>query len=372
MTLDFAAQRTSLTSYTPTSGSRFATFADSSDEGPRVLENIDAAEHVRAYQAGLHATKQLRDKKNSLSPTQRANARKKAAAGEIAAERLVESMLKLSTRIVREIAETRHGRDGAASMLDDLISEAHLAVLEAAKSFDPSKDVVSAVGPPSRYATRFAPSSWRRTTRGSRSTHLGHVYDAEQSPERHDLAMKLGRNPTMTELKKHMVNVCMEWAFDHLKPEEQELPLGKRQEAALAKLRKQGTLSAIENLEDALNSGAHPVRLDTPVNDDEDSGSWANFLPSEGEDTKAHDKLVLQELRDLLLNAIAPLSERERTIILYRFGFVDGEVWTYRAIGDMFSASLRNASARSRRAFVPFPSEPESEYASQLSGHLLG
>lgn len=174
----------------------------------------------------------------------------------------------------------------------------------------------------------------------------------------------------MTELKKHMVNVCMEWAFDHLKPEEQELPLGKRQEAALAKLRKQGTLSAIENLEDALNSGAHPVRLDTPVNDDEDSGSWANFLPSEGEDTKAHDKLVLQELRDLLLNAIAPLSERERTIILYRFGFVDGEVWTYRAIGDMFSISAERVRQieESVRTFL----RTESEYASQLSGHLLG
>ena len=370
MTLDFAAQRTSLTSYTPTSGSRFATFADSSDEGPRVLENIDAAEHVRAYQAGLHATKQLRDKKNSLSPTQRANARKKAAAGEIAAERLVESLLKLSTRIVREIAETRHGRDGAASMLDDLISEAHLAVLEAAKSFDPSKDVGF-----SRWAAQQVRNTIRTIVMEENDSGFK-IYSSwarvrrRAIPERHDLAMKLGRNPTMTELKKHMVNVCMEWAFDHLKPEEQELPLGKRQEAALAKLRKQGTLSAIENLEDALNSGAHPVRLDTPVNDDEDSGSWANFLPSEGEDTKAHDKLVLQELRDLLLNAIAPLSERERTIILYRFGFVDGEVWTYRAIGDMFSISAERVRQieESVRTFL----RTESEYASQLSGHLLG
>lgn len=370
MTLDFAAQRTSLTSYTPTSGSRFATFADSSDEGPRVLENIDAAEHVRAYQAGLRATKQLRDKKNSLSPTQRANARKQAAAGEIAAERLVESMLKLSTRIVREIAETRHGRDGAASMLDDLISEAHLAVLEAAKSFDPSKDVGF-----SRWAAQQVRNTIRTIVMEENDSGFK-IYSSwarvrrRAIPERHDLAMKLGRNPTMTELKKHMVNVCMEWAFDHLKPEEQELPLGKRQEAALAKLRKQGTLSAIENLEDALNSGAHPVRLDTPVNDDEDSGSWANFLPSEGEDTKAHDKLVLQELRDLLLNAIAPLSERERTIILYRFGFVDGEVWTYRAIGDMFSISAERVRQieESVRTFL----RTESEYASQLSGHLLG
>ena len=326
---------------------------------------------MRAYQAGLHATKQLRDKKNFLlSPTQRANARKKAAAGEIAAERLVESMLKLSTRIVREIAETRHGRDGAASMLDDLISEAHLAVLEAAKSFDPSKDVGF-----SRWAAQQVRNTIRTIVMEENDSGFK-IYSSwarvrrRAIPERHDLAMKLGRNPTMTELKKHMVNVCMEWAFDHLKPEEQELPLGKRQEAALAKLRKQGTLSAIENLEDALNSGAHPVRLDTPVNDDEDSGSWANFLPSEGEDTKAHDKLVLQELRDLLLNAIAPLSERERTIILYRFGFVDGEVWTYRAIGDMFSISAERVRQieESVRTFL----RTESEYASQLSGHLLG
>ena len=368
MTLDFAAQRSSLTRSTPDSGSHFASSTESSDDGPRVLEDVDASEHVRVYQAGLRAAKNLKSKKSQYTAEQRARARKKIAAGEQAASRLVESMLKLSTRIVREIAETRHGREGAAPMLEDLISEAHLAVLEAAKSFDPTKDVGF---------SRWAAQQVRNTIR----THVMEDNDSgfkiysswsrvrrRAIPERHDLAMKLGRNPNMVELKKHMVAVCMDWAFDHLRPEEQELPLTKRQEAAMAKLRKQGTLSAIENLEDALNSGAHPVRLDTPVNDDEDGGSWANFLPSEGEDTKAHDRLALQELRDLLLKAISPLTERERTIVLYRFGFVDGEVWTYRSIGDMFGISAERV--RQIEESVRNYLSTESEYAVQLSAHL--
>lgn len=334
---------------------------------PNVLDNDDAAENVRAYQRGLSASKKL-SRTAPLSDSRAATARRDAAAGEAAAQKLIESMLKLSTRIVREIAEARHGREGAAPLMEDLLSEANLAVLEAAKTFDPSKDVGF---------SRWGAQQVRNTIR----THVMEdnasgfkIYSSwarirrRAIPERHDLSVKLGREPTMTELKEHMVEVCLEWAYDHLKPSERKLKPAERRDAALSKLRKQGTLSAIEHLEDALNAGAHPVRLDTPVGDDEDSSTWGSLLPADEEGSKPHTLVAAQELRSLLMRALTPLSEREQTIILYRFGFVDGDVWTYRAIGDMFSISAERVRQieEHAREFL----RTDSEFASILAGHL--
>lgn len=334
---------------------------------PNVLNNEDAAEHVRSYQRGLAATKKL-SRTKPLSDTQTATARRDAAAGEVAAQKLIESMLKLSTRIVREIAEARHGREGAAALLEDLLSEANLAVLEAAKSFDPSKDVGF-----SRWAAQQVRNTIRTLVMEDNASGFK-IYSSwarirrRAIPERHDLSVKLGREPTMTELKEHMVEVCLEWAYDHLKPSEQRLSPAKRRDAAMSKLRKQGTLSAIENLEDALNAGAHPVRLDTPVGDDEDSSTWGSLLPADEDPNKAHSVVASRELRELLMKSLQPLSDREQTIILYRFGFVDGEVWTYRAIGDMFSISAERVRQieEHARTFL----RTESEFAEVLVGHL--
>ena len=107
---------------------------------PSILSNDVAAVQVRTYQRGLTARKKL-NRAKPLSPKQAATARRDVIAGEEAAQKLIESMLKLSTRIVREIAEARHGREGAAPLMSDLMSEANLAVLEAAKTFDPSKEI---------------------------------------------------------------------------------------------------------------------------------------------------------------------------------------------------------------------------------------
>lgn len=337
------------------------------DLRPSILSNEDAAEQVRSYQRGLAARKKLnRDK--PLSPTAAATAQRDSAAGEVAAQKLIESMLKLSTRIVREIAEARHGREGAAPLMNDLMSEANLAVLEAAKSFNPAKDVGF-----NRWAAQQVRNTIRTLVMEDNASGFK-IYSSwarirrRAIPERHDLSVKLGRQPTMSELKAHMIEVCLEWAYDHLKPSEQKLKGQERRDAAMAKLRKQGTLSAIEHLEDALNAGAHPVRLDTPAGEEDDSTPWGALLPSEGEDSRAHNRIAAQELRSVLMKALGPLSEREQTIILYRFGFVDGEVWTYRSIGDMFSISAERVRQieEHAREFL----RTQSEFAGALAEHL--
>lgn len=336
---------------------------------PAILTNEDAAELVRAYQKGLAARKRLTSKAD-LSDKSRATARVATQNGERAAQKLVESMLKLCTRIVREIAEARHGRDGAGPLMDDLLSEANISVLEAAKTFDPSKEVAF-----NRWAAQQVRNTIRSQVMEDNSAGLK-VFSSwsrmrrRAIPERQDLAAKLGREPTMTELKAHMLEVCLGWAYEHLRPDEQLLPADRKREVAISKLRKQGTLSALENLEDALNAGASPIHLDTPVggNGVDGGSSWGSLLPAEGSASHAHDQVATKELQKVLMQSLQALTQREQTILLYRFGFVDGEVWTYRAIGDMFNISaerVRQIEERTREFL-----REKSEFSNDLWGHL--
>src|SRR5699024_2160772 len=83
-----------------------------------VLDGDDAAERVTAYQRGLAAKDTL--DRSDLTPEAQRAARMEVRRGEQAAEQLVSSMIRLSLRIVREIAEARYGREGAADMIDEL------------------------------------------------------------------------------------------------------------------------------------------------------------------------------------------------------------------------------------------------------------
>lgn len=305
---------------------------------PVTLTNESAAEHVRSYQAGLKARKTLDSGKATRQ--QRVKLEREVFNGEESAQKLVESMVKLCSRIVREIAESRHGREGAAKLLEDLMGEANMTVLEAAKEFNPAKKVAF---------NRWAAQRVRNTIRSIvMEEHDGglKIYASwsrmrrRAIPERHDLALKLGREPSLEELKAHMLEVCLEWAYDHLTPEEQALSDEKRREAAMSKLRKQGTLSALENLESAISAGARPLRLDVPINIDLESGdTYGNMLADPKAGDTAHRSAAHDELKEVIMESLSQLKDREKTIILYRFGFVDGEQWTYRQIGNMFNIS---------------------------------
>lgn len=302
------------------------------------LSDEEAAAAVLVYQKSFRSRKILQSNKN-LTPKMRHQHEVAVRAGEDAGQQLVESMLKLSNRIVHEIAEMRYGKEGAAPLIADLESEASAIVLESARTFDPSKAVIF-----SRWAAQQVRNNIRSQVMEDNSAGLKIFASWSRMrrraiPERQELALELGREPTMQELKDRLLTVCLEWAYDHLRPEEQALPDEERKALAMAKLRKQGTLSAIDNLEDVLNAGASPVRLDKPFSDDDGGGTWGSLLPDGGSHIAAVEKVENEELRTLLMESIRSLNEREQTILLYRYGFVDGELWTYKAIGDLFDIS---------------------------------
>lgn len=251
-------------------------------------------------------------------------------------EHVSSSCWKLAWLIVREQAEERFGRDRATDMLPDLLGEANYALVKAVMEFDPSmtpkfatyaarviRDHTRAVLAREGYV-RLAPS-WGRVKRLA----------ATRLPE---MTHELGRRPTIAELQADLTKKCLEWADNHLTEEQQQLPNAQRKKLALAKLRKQGMLGAIRDIEEILVISQSVVSLDAPLGD-EGGGTLGETVAYEDQDMLL-DRLEHNELHEKTIEMIdGHLTAREREIVLLRYGFDGSEGWTYSAIAERFDVS---------------------------------
>lgn len=251
-------------------------------------------------------------------------------------EHVAASCWKLAWLIVREQAEERFGRDRATDMLPDLLGEANFALVKAVMDFDPSmtpkfatyaarviRDHTRAVLSRDGYV-RLAPS-WGRVKRLA----------ATRLPE---MTHELGRRPTIEELQADLTKKCLEWAENHLTEEQQRLPAAQRKKLALAKLRKQGMLGAIRDIEEILVVSQSVVSLDAPLGD-EGGGTLGETVAYEDQDMLL-DRLEQKELHQKTMVLIdGHLTDREREIVLLRYGFDGSEGWTYSAIAERFDVS---------------------------------
>lgn len=323
-----------------------------------VLQGDDAAELVKAYQRGLTAGKKLR-RARDLSAKQEAKLRRDTAEGEQAAERLIGSMVRLSMRIVREIAESRYGREGAAGMIDELMTEANISVLEAASKFDAAKGPAFNTWAAQQVRNKVRSMVMDDNTSGIKLASSWSRMRRRAVLERQDMSEELGREPTLTELHDRLYDVCMDWAYDHLTPAQQSAPPEEREQIAIGKLRKQGMLSALKYLDEVLVSGTNPTRLDTPLGDSEDGATIGTLLPDYESGTEAHDRASAHELRETLMAALSKLTYRERAIVLYRFGFDGDRVWTYQEIGEVFSVSAERIRQIEERVRAQMREDPQ-------------
>lgn len=328
---------------------------------PEILSNEALTEALSAYQAGLGARRGEVE-----CPVER---RRAVAAGDVAGMQIVNSLAKLSRTIVREIAENRYGREGAAPLVEDLESEAHLAVLDAAAKFDRSRgpkfptwagmsvrNRIRSLVMEDANASVKVPASWARMRRRA-------------IMERQDMADALGRNPTTSELKERLLAVCMQWAFDHLSDKEQGLPLVERAELAVKKLRKQGMLAALDHIDEVLLYGADPVRLDAPsLSSDGDGRTHAEVLAPVVEDDIAA-AATHSEMRRDLERALGRLSERERIIVQLRFGMHDGVEWPFSEIGAVFRISAERVRQLEEEVRRKLRCDPD--VGPSLKAHLL-
>ena len=94
-------------------------------------------------------------------------------------------------------------------------------------------------------------------------------------------------------------------------------------------------ISEIENMNIIRNSILSPASLNTPTKSDEEN-ELGDFIEDKSFE-KPDEVWDREELRIELLKALDILNEREKEVLLLRFGFYDGEPWTLEEIGEKYN-----------------------------------
>ena len=93
----------------------------------------------------------------------------------------------------------------------------------------------------------------------------------------------------------------------------------------------------VDETERIMKTWKHPISLDTPVGESEDS-SFGDFLEDGHEDSPA-DSAMQQMLRDKINHVLKSLTYREREIIKLRYGLGDGYSYTLEETGRIFKVT---------------------------------
>lgn len=320
----------------------------------------EQAKRIAAFRQGVAAAKLLAD---GLDRRQRRDAERAVRAGQYAQTELVGSMYRLALIICQELAAERYGRERMLDMLSDLVSEANIAVVEAVAAFDEARSPAFSL-----YAGRVMRDKVRMVLQKSSTSgvapswlRLKRIYTVL----RPEIEMKLGRTPTEVEMQQELRVVCMRWASDRLTPDEQQLPADARVALMEAKLRKQGMLGAIDRLSEVLSLTQQTTSLDAPLGDGE--GARLGDVLAQPASDSGYDAVEHGELRRDLMAALSTLTEREQKIVLYKYGFIDGEQWTYAKLAPKFGVSAERIRQIERNVL----SKLGTPTFANLSPHLL-
>ncbi|MBW3539446.1 MAG: sigma-70 family RNA polymerase sigma factor [Planctomycetes bacterium] len=120
---------------------------------------------------------------------------------------------------------------------------------------------------------------------------------------------------------------------------------------------------SVEETERIMKTWKHPISLDTPVGESEDS-SFGDFLEDGHESTPA-DSAMHQMLRDKIEHVLKSLTYREREIIRLRYGLGDGYSYTLEETGRIFKVTRERIRQIESKALKKLQHHTRS-------GHLKG
>jgi RNA polymerase primary sigma factor len=115
----------------------------------------------------------------------------------------------------------------------------------------------------------------------------------------------------------------------------------------------------VEDTERIMKTWRHPVSLDTPVGESEDS-SFGDFLEDGGESTPA-DSAMHEMLKDQINQVLKSLTYREREIIKLRYGLGDGYSYTLEETGRIFKVTRERIRQIESKALKKLQQSTRSE-----------
>jgi RNA polymerase primary sigma factor len=257
----------------------------------KLLTAQDEVELSMQLEAGVRASERMA-KESDLSEEDEAILRATERRGIASQKRLVESNLRLVVSIARRYV-------GRGMALLDLIQEGNLGLMRAVERFDYRRGFRF-----STYATWWIRQAITRAIadQGRTIRMPIHIIDTINKLTRaqRDLAQVLGREPNVDELAV-------------------ELDLEPDRVSELSRIA-QDTLS-----------------LETPVGEEEDS-TLGDFVEDMGAEVPA-DAATFRLLQDYVALALEGLSERERQVLIMRFGLADGRMRTLEEVGEHFKVT---------------------------------